>query len=145
MIQPVSSVASPGGDGGPERISSAPISSSRWRDERATFRQADRAAGRQRGVAARPLSEQGLRLPGGVRAGRRTRLHRPRPLPRGEEKNALERDPGFRARRWVVERTHSWLKSLRRSARTLVEEAAQPPRPAPARLRPDRLATRDRG
>ena len=30
---------------------------------------------------------------------------------RGEEKKALERDAGFRARRWVVERTHSWLNS----------------------------------
>ena len=26
---------------------------------------------------------------------------------RGEEKEKLEREPGFRARRWVVERTHS--------------------------------------
>jgi len=32
---------------------------------------------------------------------------------RGEEKRALERDPGFRARRWVVERTHSWLNRFR--------------------------------
>ena len=32
---------------------------------------------------------------------------------RGEEKKELERDAGFRARRWVVERTHSWLNRFR--------------------------------
>ena len=32
---------------------------------------------------------------------------------RGEEKKALERERGFRARRWVVERTHSWLNRFR--------------------------------
>jgi transposase len=32
---------------------------------------------------------------------------------RGEEKQAREREPGFRARRWVVERTHSWLNRFR--------------------------------
>lgn len=32
---------------------------------------------------------------------------------RGEER-ALERKAGFRARRWVVERTHSWLHRFRR-------------------------------
>jgi transposase len=32
---------------------------------------------------------------------------------RGEEKQRLERDPGFRARRWVVERTHAWLNRFR--------------------------------
>lgn len=32
---------------------------------------------------------------------------------RGEEKQALEREAGFRARRWVVERTHSWLNRFR--------------------------------
>ncbi len=32
---------------------------------------------------------------------------------RGEEKHLLERDTGFRARRWVVERTHSWLNRFR--------------------------------
>ncbi len=32
---------------------------------------------------------------------------------RGEEKRALEREAGFRARRWVVERTHSWLNRFR--------------------------------
>ena len=32
---------------------------------------------------------------------------------RGEEKKALAREAGFRARRWVVERTHSWLNRCR--------------------------------
>jgi putative transposase len=33
---------------------------------------------------------------------------------RGEEARAIEREAGFRARRWVVERTHSWLNRFRR-------------------------------
>ena len=33
---------------------------------------------------------------------------------RGEEKIDLSVIPGFRARRWVVERTHSWLNRYRR-------------------------------
>jgi putative transposase len=33
---------------------------------------------------------------------------------RGEEKKALAHDPRLRARRWVVERTHSWLNRFRR-------------------------------
>jgi len=32
---------------------------------------------------------------------------------RGEEAQALKRQAGFKARRWVVERTHSWLNRLR--------------------------------
>lgn len=32
---------------------------------------------------------------------------------RGEEKKQLEQEAGFRARRWVVERTHSWLNRFR--------------------------------
>lgn len=32
---------------------------------------------------------------------------------RGEEKQALAREIGFHARRWVVERTHSWLNRFR--------------------------------
>jgi putative transposase len=34
--------------------------------------------------------------------------------PRGEEARAIKRKAGFRARRWVVERTHSWLNRFRR-------------------------------
>ncbi len=33
---------------------------------------------------------------------------------RGEEVSAKERIPGYRARRWVVERAHPWLNRLRR-------------------------------
>jgi transposase len=32
---------------------------------------------------------------------------------RGEEKKQLEQEAGFRARRWVIERTHSWLNRYR--------------------------------
>lgn len=32
---------------------------------------------------------------------------------RGDEKKQIERQEGFRARRWVVERTHSWLNRFR--------------------------------
>ncbi len=33
---------------------------------------------------------------------------------RGEEKAAKQEIPGYRARRWVVERTHSWMNRFRR-------------------------------
>jgi len=33
---------------------------------------------------------------------------------RGEEKEAKQSIPGYRARRWVVERTHSWMNRFRR-------------------------------
>lgn len=33
---------------------------------------------------------------------------------RGEEAEALKREAGHRARRWVVERTHSWMNRFRR-------------------------------
>jgi putative transposase len=33
---------------------------------------------------------------------------------RGEEAIAIKREAGFRARRWVVERTHSWMNRFRR-------------------------------
>ena len=33
---------------------------------------------------------------------------------RGEEAKAKKKIPGYRARRWVVERTHSWLNRFRR-------------------------------
>lgn len=35
-------------------------------------------------------------------------------LSRGAEKQARKAAPGYRARRWVVERTHSWLNRFRR-------------------------------
>jgi len=34
--------------------------------------------------------------------------------PRGEEAKDVMRKAGYRARRWVVERTHSWLNRFRR-------------------------------
>jgi len=33
---------------------------------------------------------------------------------RGEEAQAIKRKAGFKARRWVVERTHSWMNRFRR-------------------------------
>jgi transposase len=33
---------------------------------------------------------------------------------RGEEAQALQQEAGFSARRWVVERTHSWMNRCRR-------------------------------
>jgi transposase len=33
---------------------------------------------------------------------------------RGEEAKVLKRQAGFKARRWVVERTHSWMNRFRR-------------------------------
>ena len=33
---------------------------------------------------------------------------------RGEEAQAIKHQAGFKARRWVVERTHSWLNRFRR-------------------------------
>ena len=32
----------------------------------------------------------------------------------GEEARAIKREAGFKARRWVVERTHSWMNRFRR-------------------------------
>jgi putative transposase len=43
-----------------------------------------------------------------------TRHDQPHVRSRGEEKQAKELIPDFRARRWVVERTHSWLNRSRR-------------------------------
>lgn len=33
---------------------------------------------------------------------------------RGQEREARRKLPGYRARRWVVERTHSWMNRFRR-------------------------------
>ena len=35
-------------------------------------------------------------------------------LARGEEAKALKQEAGYKARRWVVERTHSWMNRFRR-------------------------------
>jgi putative transposase len=34
--------------------------------------------------------------------------------PSGEQTQTLKREAGFKARRWVVERTHSWMNRFRR-------------------------------
>jgi len=34
--------------------------------------------------------------------------------PRGEEKKLIEKDPEFKARRWVVELAHSWFNRFRK-------------------------------
>lgn len=34
--------------------------------------------------------------------------------PRGEEKQLIEKDPSFKARRWVVELAHSWFNRFRK-------------------------------
>jgi transposase len=34
--------------------------------------------------------------------------------PRGEEARAIKRQAGYKARRWVVERAHSWMNRFRR-------------------------------
>jgi putative transposase len=33
---------------------------------------------------------------------------------RGQERHAKQQVPGYRARRWIVERTHSWMNRFRR-------------------------------
>jgi len=33
---------------------------------------------------------------------------------RGEEAQAIKKEAGYKARRWVVERTHSWMNGFRR-------------------------------
>ena len=47
---------------------------------------------------------------------------------RAEEAHAIKREAGFRARRWVVERTHSWLNRFRR---LLVRWEKRPTRTSP--------------
>lgn len=42
------------------------------------------------------------------------RHYQPHIRPRGEEKREKVQMPGYRARRWVVERTHSWINRSRR-------------------------------
>jgi len=44
----------------------------------------------------------------------RRRRYTPHIKPRGEEAHDLKTKPGYRARRWVVERTHSWINRFRR-------------------------------
>ena len=58
---------------------------------------------------------------------------------RGEEAQALKQEAGYRARRWVVERTHSWDEPLPPHPRPLGEDAGELPRPAASGLRPPHL------
>lgn len=44
----------------------------------------------------------------------RKRQYIPHVRQRGEEMKAKRRDPQYRSRRWVVERTHSWLNRYRK-------------------------------
>ena len=43
-----------------------------------------------------------------------SRDYTPHIRPRGEEKKEIEKTPGFKARRWVVEVTHSWVNRFRK-------------------------------
>lgn len=58
---------------------------------------------------------------------------------RGEEVAAKVRDPDWRARRWVVEACHSWMKRNRALLIRWSKKPPEPPRPHAARRRPDRL------
>ena len=42
------------------------------------------------------------------------RHYRPHSKQRKEEADAKRKRPGYKARRWVVERTHSWLNRFRK-------------------------------
>ena len=66
-----------------------------------------------------PEAPQGLCLDKGydfdeVRAALAERGYTPHIRARGEEARAVEREAGSQPRRWVVERTHSWMNRFRR-------------------------------
>jgi hypothetical protein len=42
------------------------------------------------------------------------RGYTPHVRPRGEEKQLIQKNPDFKARRWVVEVTHSWINRFRK-------------------------------
>lgn len=50
----------------------------------------------------------------GVRKFLRRRHYRPHVKSRGQEEAERKANPRFKARRWVVERTHSWINRFRR-------------------------------
>jgi transposase len=62
--------------------------------------------------------------------------------PRGEEAKAIKREAGFKARRWVVERAHSWMNRFRRLLVRSRQKAAQLSRVSPFCLWLDRFAGR---
>ena len=45
---------------------------------------------------------------------------------RGEEAKAIKKEAGFKARRWVVERTHSWHSWMNRFRRLLIRWEKKP-------------------
>ena len=49
-----------------------------------------------------------------LRRAAEERNYKPHILSRGDEKKDKKRDPKKKSRRWVVERTHSWLNKFRR-------------------------------
>ena len=57
---------------------------------------------------------------------------------RGEEAKAIKREAGFKARRWVVERSHSWLNRFRRILVRWDKVSRQLHRLPSLRLRPHR-------
>jgi putative transposase len=61
---------------------------------------------------------------------------------RGEETEAKARQPGQKARRWVVERTHGWMNRLPQPANPLGQKTQELPGSAPIRLRLDCLPCR---
>lgn len=62
--------------------------------------------------------------------------------PRGEEAKVIKREAGFKARRWVVERTHSWMNRFRRLLVRSREEAGELSGLAPFRLWRDCFSSR---
>lgn len=56
-----------------------------------------------KGYAGQPAQEAMVR-----------RHYTPHVRQRGEEVNAKKKNPGYRPRRWVVERTHSWFNRFRK-------------------------------
>ncbi len=74
-------------------------------------------------VVARPETGPEHEQPLGADAGYKgeaalqaveTRNYQPHIKQRKEEAEAQQKQPGYRARRWVVERTHSWLNRFRK-------------------------------
>ena len=64
-----------------------------------------------------PENPQNLCLDAGYVGSKDAVLQRgyiPHIRPRGEEKMEIERNPDFKARRWVVEVCHSWLNRFRK-------------------------------
>jgi putative transposase len=67
--------------------------------------------------APAPEAPQNLCLDAGYVGAEETvegRGYVPHIRPRGEEKKEIERNPDFKARRWVVEVAHSWVNRFRK-------------------------------